>query len=537
MLKNLKYIAFLSSSCYIHTQNFKKKLQSYNDLNELNKKQIIKTKTDTFIWGNGIINNTYVYLNFHPHRIKNFLQINNNLNNKTVNTNIETLSNNIIDISFNEYLSAAIDNSFNLYIFKEPKLNAEKVKTQNNHIRENVKQLLVKEKFKVIQAKFTKDKLFLLTKDNKVYFYNIEIIHPKIDEFFVTALPEPEIIIDENKLIHVKELKNIVQIECGKDHFVALDNKGNVFGMGDDSFGQLGQGNFTKEREFQMKIYNNFIERRERTPVSIPIPEKVVKLACGDNHTLALTATSNVYGFGYNRFLQLSNDALYRKQVLGLNSPTIIPLDKFKNNKVVDIACSKNCSFFTCLNENDKTYYFFSAGEGLRGTLGQNLTMHLGDIEVMPDISGLVNADSLKPFEPMKLVCGNNHCLLLFKSPRIIYTWGDNEYGELGTKDRVFYESPIPILEEYNLPYKILNISAGFRSSAFICEKADKIKKNEILEKDKAMYEEEKKKRRRKRKDFDDNDKNDKRNHQDIKEDVKDDSILSKVYKNIRKYI
>ena len=77
-----------------------------------------------------------------------------------------------------------------------------------------------------------------------------------------------------------------------------------------------------------------------------------------------------------------------------LDSPKTKPLaEKFKAMKVIDIAASKNCSFFTCKNERNGTYHFFSAGEGLRGQLGQNLIKHMSDVEEMPDISGLINAE------------------------------------------------------------------------------------------------------------------------------------------------
>jgi alpha-tubulin suppressor-like RCC1 family protein len=124
----------------------------------------------------------------------------------------------------------------------------------------------------------------------------------------------------------------------------------------------------------------------------------------------------------------------------------------------------------------------------------------MSDVEEMPDISGLINAESLNPFEPLKLKCGSNHCMLLFKNPRVIYVWGSNEYGELGTRDRVFYESPIPMLEEYTLPFKILNFGTGCTNSAFICEKVDPEKKKQILAKDNEIYEEEMKNKRRKKK-------------------------------------
>jgi alpha-tubulin suppressor-like RCC1 family protein len=463
-------------------------LDCFNDLDLNVRNAILKKNTDVYIWGNGYVNNnTSVYTNFHPHRIK-----------KYENTKkMDQIPKDIIDISFGQHIGACIDKNNNLYAWREPKLNSEKEEGIDNHQRKDVRKLA--EGLKVTSITFTYDKLFLLDKNGDVYFYNISIHQPQSEEFFTTSLPEPEVAIVEN-LIHVKELKNIQQIATGKDHFIALDKHGKLYGMGDDSYGQLGLGNFSQQREQQMKMYNNFIQRRERLPKPIDVNEKGKKIVCGENHTLVLTESGNVYAFGYNRYLQLSNDPLYRQGLIGLNKATIIPADKLKNMKVVDIAASRNCSFFVCKNENNGTYHFFSAGEGLRGQLGQNLIKHMSDVEEMPDISGLINADTLKPFEPMKLKCGLNHCLLLFKNPRLIYLWGNNEFGELGTRDRVFYESPIPMLEEYSLPFNILNFGVGFNSSAFICEKVDPVKKKQILEQDLKLYEEQKKNIKKKKK-------------------------------------
>jgi alpha-tubulin suppressor-like RCC1 family protein len=512
---NRKKILTTASLCLAIKFITDKRIRCFNDFDNSMKKKIMSTKTDFYLWGNGYINDTPNYSNFHPHRIKELMTK-------------DKIPEDIIDIVFNDYMAAAIDKGFNLYIWKEPKLNAEKDGNTDNHVRKDVVKLGNK---KVIEARFTKDKLFVLAQDGNVYMYNINITIPKHEEFFEKFAPEPIVELEQN-LVHIKELSGITHIATGKDHFIALDKNGKLYSMGDDSFGQLGLENFTHERESQMRIYGNFIERRERLPRQIDIPEKIVKVVCGENHTLALSASGRVYGFGYNRFLQLSNDELYRQKKIGLNKPTLINQDKFNSFRVVDIAASKNCSFFICKNERDGSYHFFSAGEGLRGTLGQNLIKHMSDVEIMPDISGLINGDTMKPFEPLKLVCGHSHCLLLFKNPRLLYVWGNNEFGELGLKDRVFYESPVPMLEEYNLPFRIVNISANNKSSAFICEKVDKKKRHELLDKDKKIYDEQVQKINSKKK---------KKDVQIIeqKEEEKDKltSTVENVAKFIRKYI
>jgi len=464
----------------INSKLNKDKIYSYHQFNDSHRKVLLSNETDLFIWGNGKVSNTSIYTNFHPHKISNSSPV--------------KLPNNIIDMSFNKYYATAIDKDFNLYIWKEPLLNSEENPNINNNERDNV--IKVNTNLKVEKVNFTDDKIFLLTTDGDVYFYRIIITKlEKSSTYFEDNTPEEKTEIDFDNIIKIKELSNIRNISTGRDHFVALDKEGNVFAMGDDSYGQLGLGNFTKEREQQMRDSYNFIVRRERKPKHVEkLSEKIVKIACGENHTLALSEAGNVYGYGNNRYQQLSHDEEYLRGIIGFSEPTLISKEKFKNYRVVGIEASNNCSFFICKNDLKGTYHFFSCGEGLRGTLGQNMIKHISDIEEIPDISGLINTNTMKPFEPLKLTCGGGHCLLLFKNPRIVFSWGNNESGELGSKDRVFYESPIPMLEEYNLPYKILNICAGAKNSAFICERVEDQVRTELLEKDLKDFEESKSK-------------------------------------------
>ena len=56
-------------------------------------------------------------------------------------------------------------------------------------------------------------------------------------------------------------------IACGSDHFLALSNSGEVYAMGDDTFGQCGQCD--KDRN----TFPPFVEKR------ITYPTKVVLLS------------------------------------------------------------------------------------------------------------------------------------------------------------------------------------------------------------------------------------------------------------------
>ena len=171
---------------------------------------------------------------------------------------------NFIDLVFNEHLCAGIDKEFSLYLWREPKLNSEKDYSIDNHTRLGITKLA--EGHKVKEAKLTKDKLFFFDENGNVCFYKLDIFQPQSNDFFESSLPQQIIKFEKEKKIHIKELKDIKMLAAGKDHILFLTKNGEVFGMGDDSFGQLGLGTFTEERESHMKMYNNFVERRERFP-------------------------------------------------------------------------------------------------------------------------------------------------------------------------------------------------------------------------------------------------------------------------------
>ena len=83
-------------------------------------------------------------------------------------------------------------------------------------------------------------------------------------------------------------------IDTGVDHILMLDRKGQVWAMGDDTFGQCGQG-----EENRQKVAP-FFEVRHRTPKKVPIPEKVVKVVSGNRHNLAITDQGSMFGWGFN---------------------------------------------------------------------------------------------------------------------------------------------------------------------------------------------------------------------------------------------
>ena len=70
-------------------------------------------------------------------------------------------------------------------------------------------------------------------------------------------------------------------VACGPFHTVALSSNGEVFTWGNGGSGRLGHGD-RKNRNVPEKV-------------EIPGGEAVVKVACGESHTAAVTATGTLF--------------------------------------------------------------------------------------------------------------------------------------------------------------------------------------------------------------------------------------------------
>lgn len=71
--------------------------------------------------------------------------------------------------------------------------------------------------------------------------------------------------------------------------------------MGDDTYGQCGLGGL------QRSAAPPYTDRRVKNPRLIEgIATKVTKIACGANHSLAITEEGKLYGWGSNSRMQLS---------------------------------------------------------------------------------------------------------------------------------------------------------------------------------------------------------------------------------------
>lgn len=178
--------------------------------------------------------------------------------------------------------------------------------------------------------------------------------------------------------------KHIVGIACGYDHSLAIDNLGHVYAWGCNYFGQLGNNSTTYQSSptniscitnsslYEKSIgaiacgslhslaldsdgqvhawgcnhdgqLGNNTKVGSQLPIHIPFFEnKIIAIACGFSHSVALDINGDVYAWGLNSFGQLGNDTTIESMV-----PIKIPSIR---TKIVAIACGGNHTILLDIN-------------------------------------------------------------------------------------------------------------------------------------------------------------------------------------------
>ena len=227
----------------------------------------------------------------------------------------------------------------------------------------------------------------------------------------------------------ISQLSNIIQVACGFASTYCLDNKGRVWAFGDNQHGQLGLGNVIK--------YNTIV------PTMIPNLDNIVQISAGHSHLLCLDDRGRVWGSGNNNYNQLGleNDTWIDQDLWSWSSPMKIPclID------IVKISCGYNYSL--CLNNKGRVYVF---GKNSYGQLGLGDTRTRNTPVMIPKLKNIVHVSA-----------GGGHSICLDTQGRV-WRFGYNGEKRLGLGDNE--ERHFPTLKDDDLN-NIIQVACGFAST------------------------------------------------------------------------
>ncbi|UTF92220.1 hypothetical protein J2O08_13525 [Elizabethkingia anophelis] len=205
-----------------------------------------------------------------------------------------------------------------------------------------------------------------------------------------------------------------------KQSFI-ITEAGEVFGTGNNYYGQIGTGIDYKDRA-------NFVKTKGLENV------KVENITGGKDFTIVRTTDGQIFGAGYNEYGQLGNAVEVGKYTNSFKKITSIsePIREVKSGKYHTLLLTASGKLYT-------------AGYNSSGSLGTGDTKSKADFT---EITGISNALHVYGFEKHSMVLAADGSL---------YAAGNNDYGQLGfgdTTDRNKFEK-IP------LSYNIKNVLDG----------------------------------------------------------------------------
>lgn len=217
----------------------------------------------------------------------------------------------------------------------------------------------------------------------------------------------------------------IVQLAAGDGASLAVTRDGSLYSFGENLYGELG------------RTLGSGSEAANPTPARVTLPgaassERVVAVAAGGAHSLALTSTGQLYTFGRNFYGQLGSTTGNGSD---MPNPTPAPLVlPGASGPVSEIAAGEDHSLAVT-----STGQLFAFGSNRFGQLG-NLT---------GSGTELANATPLRVSLPgasgpvVQVAAGFAHSLALTSTGQL-YAFGSNEFGQLGSASNSGTTNPTP---------------------------------------------------------------------------------------------
>lgn len=226
-----------------------------------------------------------------------------------------------------------------------------------------------------------------------------------------------EEILERKKPAIVKGLDGleIVQVECGGMHTVALTSSGKVYTWGCNDEGALGRVTSSENGE-------EFTAGLVKDIESV----NVVMVSAGDSHTMALSDEGIVYGWGTYRDASgqvgLQADGIKHK-------PTVIL--SLKSNPIIKVASGNDHT--VALTKEGNIFTWGCAEQGQLGRIMGCFTSRGG----RRGLQYILNPKQVRNKKKLKfkdIFCGSYSTFAVSQDGGV-YAWGLNNYGQLGTGD------------------------------------------------------------------------------------------------------
>lgn len=237
----------------------------------------------------------------------------------------------------------------------------------------------------------------------------------------------------------------------------ARDGGEYVYAWGQGLYGQLGDGRYKDNFD---DPYARAFAPVESDPARMMVDKKIVDVAAGGGHSLALADDGTIYSWGIGTHGQLGNGQAYQVSDNNDSLPGAITAVEvtddgaLSDRTIVKIAAGGGHSL--ALDEDGTV---FAWGSGASGQLG-NGTERESTMPVTVTDDGVLDDKEVIDVSTL-----GDHSLALTQDGKV-YSWGAGKYGQLGNDDTENADRPVAVDDSDVLADKeITAVAAGGRHS------------------------------------------------------------------------
>ncbi len=229
--------------------------------------------------------------------------------------------------------------------------------------------------------------------------------------------------------------KTIVQVAAGSSHSIALASDGTVYTWGFNIGGQLGNSSNTNSN-VPVAVYTS----------GVLAGKKIIQVAAGGAHSIALASDGTVYTWGDNAYGQLGNG-----NTTSSNVPVAIYTSGILASKtIIQVAAGL---YYSIALASDGTVYTW--GYNIHGQLGNGNNID-NYVPVAVYTSGVLTGKTI-----IQVAAGGYHSIAL-ASDGTVYIWGYNIHGQLGDASNTDSNVPVAVSTSGVLAgKKIIQVAAG----------------------------------------------------------------------------
>jgi Regulator of chromosome condensation (RCC1) repeat/Putative Ig domain len=232
----------------------------------------------------------------------------------------------------------------------------------------------------------------------------------------------------------------VVQVAAGSSFSLAVTSTGQLYSFGLNLDGELGHET------------NAGTSNPNPTPALVGLPGAVgpvVRVAAGNVHSLALTASGQLFAFGANASGELGN-ATNNGNANPNPHPTLVSLPAAAGTPV-DISAGNGSSLVATSSGQ-----LYSFGYNEFGQLGRSQNSGTSNPNPTPTLVGLPGESG-----PVVHLSSGSVSSYALTSSGQLFAFGNNRYGQLGSSVSVGSETPNPIPAQVSLPAPVVQAGGG----------------------------------------------------------------------------